>query len=40
VPYQGLDPADIKARVVKESSLPPKVSIKKPIMELSKIFIK
>ena len=39
VPYQGLDPVDIKAKVVKDSSLPMKISIKKPILQLSKAFI-
>ena len=35
VPYHGLDPQDIKAKVVKESTLPLKISVKKPVFELS-----
>jgi hypothetical protein len=31
VPYHGLDPADIKDKVLKDSSLPFKVTIRKPI---------
>lgn len=35
VPYHGLDPADIKDRILKDSSLSNKVSIKKSILEIS-----
>jgi hypothetical protein len=35
VPYQGLDPADIKDRILKDSSLPFKVNVKKSISEIS-----
>lgn len=31
VPYHGLDPQDIKSKVIKESTLPLKVSVKKPV---------
>jgi serine/threonine protein kinase len=32
VPYHGLDPADIKAKILKDSSLPLKISVKKSIL--------
>lgn len=32
VPYHGLDPTDIKDKILKDSSLPMKLSIKKSIM--------
>ena len=32
VPYQGLDPADIKSKVVKDSTLPLKMTVKKSIL--------
>lgn len=35
MPYHGLDPQDIKAKVVKDSSLPAKMTIKKSVLELS-----
>jgi len=35
VPYQGLDPADIKDRILKDSNLPFKVNVKKSISEIS-----
>lgn len=35
VPYHGLDPQDIKSKVVKDSTLPLKMSVKKPVFELS-----
>jgi hypothetical protein len=31
IPYHGLDPSDIKDRILKDSNLPMKISIKKPI---------
>jgi len=34
VPYHGLDPQDIKAKVCKDSSLPLKISVKKSILEI------
>ena len=34
VPYHGLDPQDIKAKVCKDSTLPMKMSVKKNILEL------
>ena len=37
VPYQGLDPADIKDRILKDSNLPFKVNVKKSISEISTI---
>ena len=36
IPYQGVDPADIKDKVIKDSSLPHKIGIKKSISDLSK----
>jgi len=34
VPYHGLDPADIKDRIMKDSNLPMKISMKKSITEI------
>ena len=34
VPYHGLDPADIKDKLMKDSNLPMKVNVKKSITEL------
>jgi serine/threonine protein kinase len=35
VPYHGLDPADIKEKVLKDGNLPNKISVKKSISEIS-----
>jgi hypothetical protein len=39
VPYHGLDPVDIKERILKDSNLPMKITIKKSITEISKKII-
>jgi serine/threonine protein kinase len=36
IPYYGLDPSDIKDKVLKDSSLPSKGSIKKSVLTISK----
>ena len=36
VPYHGLDPQDIKAKVLKDCNLPMKMSVKKSILEIRK----
>ena len=36
VPYGGLDPGDIKEKVLKNSDLPSKIGMKKSIFEISK----
>jgi serine/threonine protein kinase len=38
VPYHGLDPADIKDRILKDSSLPVKGALRKPVTEISTLF--
>jgi hypothetical protein len=35
VPYHGLDPVDIKNKLFKDTSLPMKMAVKKPILEIS-----
>ncbi len=34
IPYHGIDPADIKDRVLKDSSLPYKIGMKKSISQI------
>jgi hypothetical protein len=36
IPYYGLDTSDIKDKVLKDSSLPSKVSLKKSVLAISK----
>jgi hypothetical protein len=36
IPYHGLDPSDIKDRILKDGSLPMKISVKKSIAEMGK----
>lgn len=36
IPYHGIDPADIREKVLKDSSLPNKKSIKKSVLLISK----
>ena len=36
IPYHGIDPSDIKAKVLKDSNLPHKIGMKKSISQLSK----
>jgi serine/threonine protein kinase len=31
IPYHGLDPSDIKERILKESALPMKLALRKPV---------
>ena len=35
VPYQGIDPADIREKVLKDSSLGHKIGMKKSIIQIS-----
>ena len=35
VPYYGLDPCDIKDKIMIDGSLPYTISIRKPILEIS-----
>ena len=35
IPYHGIDPADIKDKVLKDSSLPYKIGMKKSIAQIS-----
>lgn len=37
IPYHGLDPSDIKERILKDSNLPMKLAVRKPIAELGKL---
>lgn len=37
VPYHGLDPQDIKTKVLKDSSLPSKLTVKKSVLALSSL---
>ena len=37
IPYNGLDPADIKEKLMKDSRLPLKGDIPKPVLDLSKL---
>ena len=39
VPYHGLDPADIKVKLLKDSNLPIKMSVKKSVLELGNPFL-
>jgi hypothetical protein len=39
VPYHGLDPKDIREKILKETALPYKVSVRKNLMEISKYFL-
>jgi serine/threonine protein kinase len=36
IPYHGLDPSDIKERILKDSNLPMKIAVRKPVAEISK----
>lgn len=38
VPFAGLDPTDIKEKVLKNPDLPSKIGLKKSIIEISKIW--
>lgn len=38
IPYHGLDPSDIRERVLKDSNFPQKIGMKKPICQISKFF--
>lgn len=37
IPYYGLDPSDIKDKVLKDSSLPSKPSLKKSVLQMSTV---
>lgn len=39
IPYYGLDPSDIKDRILKDSNLPSKGLISKEILEASKFIV-
>ncbi len=36
IPYQGIDPSDIREKVLKDSALPHKIGMKKSISQISK----
>jgi len=38
IPYYGLDPVDIKDKIMKDSRLPLKGDLTKPILEISKYY--
>ena len=38
VPYAGLDPSDIKEKIIKNPDLPSKIGLKKSVLEISKYF--
>lgn len=39
IPYHGIDPADIKDKVLKDSTLPYKIGMKKSITQISKYIL-
>lgn len=39
IPYHGIDPTDIKDKVLKDSNLPPKIGMKKSIAQMSTYMI-
>lgn len=39
IPYHGIDPSDIKDKVLKDSNLPYKIGMKKSIAQISKYLL-